>query len=103
MFPTVVVAKVMAAATDPPNTTSLLVAHAPVKGPLALVPQSELVQAPPVPAWFQYTVAALASLDQPNKERAVNVAIASFLFLIEAKQKWRVDGESFIFEEVWRW
>jgi hypothetical protein len=103
MFPTVVVANVMAAAADPPNTTSLLVAHAVLKGPLAVVPHELPVQVPVVPAWFQYCVAALASLDQPKRERAVNVAIASFLFLIEAKQKWRVDGESFIFEEVRRW
>ena len=63
MFPTVVVANVARAAADPPNSTSLLAAQSLVKGPLALLPHTLPVQLPVVPAWFQYCVAALASLD----------------------------------------
>jgi hypothetical protein len=85
MFPTVVVANVAKAGTDPPNTTSLLATHAVLKGPAPVVPQLGPVQVKPVaPVVFQYNACALASLDQPANKRAVNVAIANewFNFLL---------------------
>ena len=77
MFPTVAVANVATAGTDPPNTTSLLGTHAVLKSPASVVPQLAPVQVKPVvPLVFQYAVAAFASFDQPANERAANVAIA---------------------------
>jgi hypothetical protein len=75
----------MVAAVDPPNTASSLATHAVLKGPASVVPQLAPVQVKPVvPVVFQYFVWAFASLDQPAKRRAVNVAIANecFIFLL---------------------